>query len=76
MNFVAQASVATCVSALAGVAAAAGGSPKPVPAAAPASQADMKPVRSDRLQRDVVERETQRRSPSKAKAPVMPAERG
>lgn len=76
MKLVARAAVIVfCASAFAGVAGAAGDAPKPVPVAEPTSKADARPVRSDRLEREVVERETQRRSNSKAKAPVMPAER-
>lgn len=75
MNFVARAAVAVCASALVSAAGAADAPPKPAPATEPASKADNRPERSDRLARDVVERETQRRSHPKAKAPVMPADR-
>jgi hypothetical protein len=76
MNFVARAAVVFCASTLAGAATASIGASTQVPAAAPASKAEAKPVRSDRLEPHVVERETQRRSNPKAKEPVMPAGRG
>ncbi len=76
MNFIARAALAISASALAGVAVAASDPPKPVPAAEPLSKPGAKSVSTDRLERDVVERETQRRSNSTAKTPMMPAERG
>jgi hypothetical protein len=61
---------------MAGVAAAASTDGKATATVAPAaSKADADAVRSDRLDPAVVERETQRRSTSKPKPPVMPAER-